>query len=333
MKWDLTAPQPGDAVRVAVGRIYHYGIYSGADEVIQFGLAPSARLQLKQSEVEVLASTVADFTQGGAMERGRVEASDGAPRAPSEVVAFARTRLGERGYNLIHNNCEHFVYECMFGEKRSTQTDGVRAMFASMPVVDVYVARLPRGNTQSPLGVATRQAELDAVGNPAVREEKYFVWRLLEYALMRSLGLVANALSFTRTEQGKWLCDKCFFSLSHSKNALAVAVSRQPVGVDIERLSPQKTAVIERVLTEAERSALAQSEDGWQNLIFAWSKKESLFKKGGAGSFAPSRIETLGESIWERAVQIDGEMYALTVATDTPDRVRCYENVPLRDGE
>ena len=39
---------------------------------------------------------------------------------------LARQRIGESGYNILHNNCEHFVNECVFGEKRSAFLQDVR---------------------------------------------------------------------------------------------------------------------------------------------------------------------------------------------------------------
>ena len=41
-------------------------------------------------------------------------------------MSLARSRLGEGGYNILHNNCEHFVNECVFGIKKSEQEEEVR---------------------------------------------------------------------------------------------------------------------------------------------------------------------------------------------------------------
>ena len=65
MKWIMKEPKRGDMIRVASGSIYHFGIYVSDDEVIQFGLAPSQRAVLRDSEVEVLSSDIYTFLAGG----------------------------------------------------------------------------------------------------------------------------------------------------------------------------------------------------------------------------------------------------------------------------
>lgn len=48
------------------------------------------------------------------------------PRPPNalerdEIVAKALSRAGDRGYNLLLSNCEHFAHWCVTGESFSTQ--------------------------------------------------------------------------------------------------------------------------------------------------------------------------------------------------------------------
>ena len=38
---------------------------------------------------------------------------------------YALSRLGEGGYDLVSNNCEHFSNECVFGKKTSNQVKDV----------------------------------------------------------------------------------------------------------------------------------------------------------------------------------------------------------------
>ena len=40
-----------------------------------------------------------------------------------EVVSRAESRLGENGYNLFGNNCEHFAHWCKTGRHRSAQVE------------------------------------------------------------------------------------------------------------------------------------------------------------------------------------------------------------------
>ena len=68
MKWVMDAPERGDMIRVELGGIYHFGIYVSDEEVIQFGMAPSRRAMLHDSEVEVLSSDIDSSLAGGFLE-------------------------------------------------------------------------------------------------------------------------------------------------------------------------------------------------------------------------------------------------------------------------
>ena len=81
-----------------------------------------------------------------------------------------------------------------------------------------------------------RAKELSSIGNATVKREKEAVWGLL-IAAIGSLGTNPDDVTFGRTENGKWFCDKFFFSLSHSHGAVAVAISDNPCGIDIEKRS------------------------------------------------------------------------------------------------
>jgi HRAS-like suppressor 3 len=60
------------------------------------------------------------FGRGRAVRVGRQP--DGASRGQN-VVLRARSRLGERRYDVVRNNCEHFCNWCQFGEHQSSQID------------------------------------------------------------------------------------------------------------------------------------------------------------------------------------------------------------------
>lgn len=133
MRWLPEEPHSGDMIRVRSGSIYHYGIFVSDSEVIQFGLAPAARPTLKDSEIEVIATDVDTFLGGEFLEVAVFDRKEKKKnRTPDETVAFARARMGERGYHILYNNCEHFAYECVTGKHYSEQVDGVRALFQGL---------------------------------------------------------------------------------------------------------------------------------------------------------------------------------------------------------
>lgn len=78
------------------------------------------------------------------------------------------------------------------------------------------------------------------------------------------------------------------FSLSHSGELAALAVSDRPVGLDLERVVPVSDAVKRRVLSQAELSWLESA--GEEGFSFLWTRKEAVLKCLGTGVDRPLRM-------------------------------------------
>lgn len=125
MKWEPIVPEKGDIIRVKHRFYYHYGVYVDDTNVIQFGLAEDA--VRKAEEVRVLSSDVFVFANGGDVECAVLTKSEKAKRkSPEETCAYAAAHIGDGDYNILHNNCEHFAYQCVFGEKTAPGMDSIR---------------------------------------------------------------------------------------------------------------------------------------------------------------------------------------------------------------
>lgn len=133
MKWTVREGKKGDMVRVHCNeQVDHYGVYVSDTEVIQFGKNPSLRIGATEADVCVLSTDINEFRNGTYPEFADMSFSEKMKRLnPEKTVKLARERLGEGGYNIIHNNCEHFAYECVFGKKYSSQEEKVRALIKS----------------------------------------------------------------------------------------------------------------------------------------------------------------------------------------------------------
>ena len=124
-KWEMVAPYPGAHIRVQIQSIYHHGIYIGDEEVVQFGL-PFDMLRPKE-EVKVIKTNIDQFLMGGFLEVRIYDKKEKRfKNKDQDIVKKAISRLGEGGYDIVHNNCEHFVNECIFNKKVSEQVDDVR---------------------------------------------------------------------------------------------------------------------------------------------------------------------------------------------------------------
>jgi Lecithin retinol acyltransferase len=90
-------------IYVGDGRVVHYSGLSGA---WRRGPVEEVSLERFAAGRPILIKPVANARYNGA-----------------EVVARARSRLGEDRYRITSNNCEHFCEWCIAGEPRSEQVD------------------------------------------------------------------------------------------------------------------------------------------------------------------------------------------------------------------
>lgn len=118
MIWTDETPKYGDMVRVKVKFYYHYGIFVDENTIVQFGMRDNGNTH--PDEISVIKTNIVEFSGGEFIECGELEKADKKRAFPPKIVVEnAISRLGERGYNILNNNCEHFANECMFGEKKS----------------------------------------------------------------------------------------------------------------------------------------------------------------------------------------------------------------------
>lgn len=126
MKFMLIDCQKGDMIRVELNGIFHYGIYVSDEEVIQFGYPPVLR-EKDKDHIVVVSTSIDVFSCGNFVEVGVPDKKEKKEAFPKEkIIENARKRIGEEGYNILHNNCEHFAYECYFGKKYSSQETAMR---------------------------------------------------------------------------------------------------------------------------------------------------------------------------------------------------------------
>ena len=97
----------------------HHGIYVGDRRVVHYsGLAGG----LHRGPVEEV--PMDRFTRGQPVWVKSHATSNFDTR---EVIERARSRVGEDGYRLLTNNCEHFCEWCLRGEHRSYQVEALMA--------------------------------------------------------------------------------------------------------------------------------------------------------------------------------------------------------------
>ena len=93
--------------------------------MIQFGLPDNTGLD--PDSIAVITTDMQTFLHGGMLETAKLSfAEKRKRRSPEKTIRYAHEQLGRTGYNILHNNCEHFVNECVFGVAESTLVDSTR---------------------------------------------------------------------------------------------------------------------------------------------------------------------------------------------------------------
>lgn len=322
MKWQLDGCEKGDIVRVKDGAVYHYGIFVSENEVIAFGRVPSYYLtDGKDEKIVVLSTTAQEFAQNALfIERGVPEGLEKKQmRSREEIVSFARSCLGQDGYNVLHNNCEHFVNLCAFGVKRSEQELLLRQRWISRPKTDVYIC-IDGSVPQSGFVPYERQKSLQEISNETVHKEKKLVWDMLCYAIEKSFYCDAKDIEFKQQANGKWVCDKLHFSLSHTNGVAVVAVSNSPCGVDVEGIDAFLKKCNDKDFAKAFAQKIGCDNVDAKELLKQWTGKESVYKAYGEGRFVPKDIDVQNEDVQ----YIKVEDYLIAVAGKTAKDANYY---------
>lgn len=325
MKWVKKVPDAGDMLRIKKNGVFHYGIYVGNRRAVQFGTADNAA-ERDASRVRVALCPLDDFLREASFCVAECEEDEKTfPR--EETVRRAVSRIGEGGYDFVRNNCEHFVYECALGVHRAPETEKFSRLFTELPKTAVYIGPYPFSFPEQTESIfpLERRREIERAREGKTRREKYYVWKLLEYALRDYGNIDIRNLNLRRNEFGKWQSDGIFLSLSHAKEICAVGLSSHPVGVDIELFTAARfNERLARYILTPDETKRYDSMDKEQKERFcaaAWTGKESVFKREDTEAFAPRRLDGFSDVVTERVLYGDNE-YFLSCASRFFRRVR-----------
>lgn len=149
----------GDHIRVFRGTYWHHGIDIGGGRVIHYTGEVFAK-----ANASIRVDSLATFAQGGGIEvvrrarAGRVE----------HVVARAYRRVGERAYDVVTNNCEHFATWCMSRQSRSSQSETARSAVRAA----VGLPAVHRGGEPSARSLASSRSSRTRATNDSRRHAR-----------------------------------------------------------------------------------------------------------------------------------------------------------------
>ena len=145
---------------------------------------------------------------------------------------------------------------------------------------------------------------------------------LKSYVMLRELleqqGLT-HPFRFERNEHGKPFLaghPEIHFNLSHCKNGIAVAVSDQPVGIDIESYREASDSLLRYTMNDEERRIIEESNNPVRTFTEYWTKKEAVFKLHGTGILR-EQLHTLldGPELVETTTE-EAKRYVISIATN-----------------
>ena len=129
--WSKIKPTYGSQIRVNRGLYYHHGIYESDDCVYQFASPEGS--EISPETAVVCTTTLKKFLNGGDLEvREYTEEELKELKPKDEIIKYAKEHLGEKGYNLINNNCEHFSNRCAFGKSESEQVNNIFSLLGGL---------------------------------------------------------------------------------------------------------------------------------------------------------------------------------------------------------
>ena len=151
----------------------------------------------------------------------------------------------------------------------------------------IFYSKIPDVIEEFDIYPMERKKEIEETSNEIVKKEKTFVWILLLKAIKKTYGYDLKDIIFQKTENGKWICDKCYISISHRKKYVCVALGNIDIGVDIEENKTVVKNLYAKIVNEKEKE-----QSVLENPIELWVKKESVFKLLGEKRFIPNKINT-----------------------------------------
>lgn len=122
----------GKHIYVDRGVYTHHGIGIGEGKVIHFS---GFEDDLMTGPIEI--TSLEDFAGEGEVQ---VKIYDEREYRAGDAVARAYQRLGEEGYDIWDNNCEHFVAWCITGENHSPQVEKAKWYMVLTSMVGMALA-------------------------------------------------------------------------------------------------------------------------------------------------------------------------------------------------
>lgn len=151
-----------------------------------------------------------------------------------------------------------------------------------------------------------------------------------QFCCLKSWGMLKEGLEvmgyglrdWKYNEHGKpFIPGGPYFSISHCKEGIAVAISDEPIGIDIEGIRHADEELIRRTMNEEERlwvtgDGLRVTGDGLRDRRFTrlWTQKEAVVKAIGTGIVSFEQLQTILDNGQWALETFETEKYIYSIA-------------------
>ena len=105
-----------------------------------------------------------------------------------------------------------------------------------------------------------------------------------------------------------------FFSISHCKAGIAVAMDDAPVGIDIETIRRADEDLIKRVMNSGEQEMIYNAQEPGRAFTRLWTQKEAVVKAQGTGIVSFEQLQSiLAQDEW-RVETVEKANYIYSIA-------------------
>ena len=180
--------------------------------------------------------------------------------------------------------------------------------------VEALISSLPFGESE--------RERIHSMKNPAAQKNSLSALLCLD-RLSKRAELDGEDLTIIREKNGKprFATLPYHFSITHSRDICAVALSSETVGIDLECIDASRNveALSKRFFSPEEHSRLFESNNAVENFFTLWVKKEALAKLSGEGLASICRGQIIDGS------QYSFKEYKLTVDGGVARLALCFE--------
>ena len=83
--------------------------------------------------------------------------------------------------------------------------------------VDVFISSIPSELIIEKVFPNDRDEDILSTTDEKLKISKFWAWKLLEFAIYKTFALRLEEINVQKNKNGKWVSDKCFFSISKKR--------------------------------------------------------------------------------------------------------------------